>query len=132
MLDTLEPAPFAGRADDGLRERKKHRTRESLIEAAFALFEAKGFEHTTVEEIAAAAEVSPRTFSRYFGLKEDVVLWFLRRQHARFLAELVARPAGESQLEAMRTAGLRSFPGGDPASRAEYRWLRRSDRKSVV
>ncbi|PSK85986.1 TetR family transcriptional regulator [Murinocardiopsis flavida] len=114
---------------DSLRERKKHRTRESLIDAAFDLFEDKGFEHTTVEEIAAAAEVSPRTFSRYFGLKEDVVLWFLRRQHDRFLAELVARPAGEPPVAAMRAAALRSFPPGhDPASRAEYRWLRRAQR----
>lgn len=114
---------------DSLRERKKHRTRESLIEAAFDLFEDKGFEHTTVEEIAAAAEVSPRTFSRYFGLKEDVVLWFLCRQHDRFLAELVARPPEEAPLAAMRAAALRSFPSGAAtASRAEYRWLRRAQR----
>jgi transcriptional regulator GlxA family with amidase domain len=51
----------------GLRERKKQRTHATLIDAAVELCERQGFERTTVDQIAAIADVSPRTFSRYFA-----------------------------------------------------------------
>jgi AcrR family transcriptional regulator len=61
------------RSEGGARERKKRATRAQLEEAAFSLFLQQGYDATTVDEISDAAQVSPRTFFRYFATKEDVV-----------------------------------------------------------
>ena len=58
----------------GLRERKKAKTHEAIQQAALDLFRKQGYEATTIEQIAEAAEVSPSTFFRYFPSKEDVVV----------------------------------------------------------
>src|SRR4051794_5142634 len=94
--------PTAGR-----RERKKQRTREALVDAAFRLFQEKGFEASTVEEIADAVDVSSRTFFRYFASKEDVVLTFQEEQFATMLDELAARPADEPVISALRHAAVK-------------------------
>ena len=56
-----------------LRDRKRERTRRALIDAAAALFERKGYDETTVAEIAAAADIGTRTFFSYFASKEDIL-----------------------------------------------------------
>lgn len=59
---------------DGLRERKKAKTRAAIRQHALRLFREQGYSATTIEQIADAAEVSPVMFFRYFPSKEDVVL----------------------------------------------------------
>ncbi|GAA0602560.1 TetR family transcriptional regulator [Actinomadura livida] len=88
----------------GRRERKKQRTREALVDAAFDLFSAKGFDATTVEEIADAVDVSSRTFFRYFASKEDVALTFQEEQTRAIMAALAERPADEPIMTALRRA----------------------------
>jgi AcrR family transcriptional regulator len=90
----------------GLRERKKQRTREALIDAAHALFCANGFEATTIDQIAEAVEVSSRTFFRYFTSKEDVVLSLADEQITAVLEAFAAQPADMPVLTAMRTAAV--------------------------
>ena len=73
MTSTSRPLVARDAAPDGLRERKKRRTRATLIDAAAELCVRQGYDNTTVDQIAAAADVSPRTFSRYFPTKVSVV-----------------------------------------------------------
>src|ERR1700746_1078832 len=88
----------------GLRERKKARTREALQESAMARFATQGFEGTTVEEIAEACEVSPRTFFRYFATKEDVLFVDAAVRRERLLAVIAERPPGEPAFVALCAA----------------------------
>jgi AcrR family transcriptional regulator len=86
----------------GLRERKKARTRAAIREHALRLFREQGYQATTVEQIAAAAEVSPSTFFRYFPTKEDVILQ--DDMDTLMLDALERQPAGLSPVAAVRAA----------------------------
>lgn len=88
----------------GLRERKKRERRRRIEDAAVALFEERGFDGTTIEDIAAAAQISPRTFFSYFATKEDVVLADYAARLDRILEELRSRPVEEPPWEAMRAS----------------------------
>jgi AcrR family transcriptional regulator len=86
----------------GLRERKKQKTRWAIQEHALRLFAEQGYEGTTVEQIAAAAEISPSTFFRYFKTKEDVVV---EDEYDPIMATAIAdAPADLSPFGAVRHA----------------------------
>lgn len=88
----------------GLREAKKDRTRAQLLEAALELIARQGFEQTTVNDIAAAVQVSPRTFLRYFPTKEDVIVSWVDQGMAILMGSLETRPPQESAAEALVVA----------------------------
>jgi AcrR family transcriptional regulator len=88
----------------GLRERKRQQTRERLTRAAMALFLERGFEATTLDDIAAAADISRRSFFHYFASKEDVVFAWHDEFTAALTAVIAARPAGESMLSTAENA----------------------------
>jgi AcrR family transcriptional regulator len=80
------------------------RTRAAIQAEATRLFLAKGFEATTVEEIAAGAGISPRTFFRYFASKEDVVLDLVWLEVDRLAERIASRPADEGLLASLEGA----------------------------
>ncbi|HAS12477.1 MAG TPA: TetR family transcriptional regulator, partial [Acidimicrobiaceae bacterium] len=92
--------------DGGLREQKKARTRERLVKIALSLFEERGFDEVTVEEIADAAVVSPRTFYRYFGTKEAVLYDGQDDQLALLHDVITSQPPEEPPLAAIRAGVL--------------------------
>jgi AcrR family transcriptional regulator len=97
----------------GLRERKKQKTRDTIIKVALELFAERGYEETTIAEIADAAEVSPRTIFAYFPSKEDIVFCQLPEAQARLGQALRERPDGATALDVLRdfiAASLSSDP----------------------
>ena len=86
----------------GLRERKKQQTRETIARAALRLFAERGYDETTLADIANAANVAPRTIFAYFQSKEDILLC----EENGFLSELKRRlderPAGTTTVDAIR------------------------------
>jgi AcrR family transcriptional regulator len=107
IVSTVRPAQ---EASGSLRARKKDRTRRMIQAEALRLFAEQGFGATTVEQIAAAADVAPRTFFRYFPTKDEVVFW---SEYEPLLAGFVeARPADEPAVVAVSQAlvdGLAAF-----------------------
>ena len=94
-----------------LCERKKQRTRDALLRAAVELFTTRGYEGTTVDDIAEAVDVSQRTFFRYFAGKEDVALAVQEMTEAHFVAAVRRRPPHEAPMEALRQAVLEDWAG---------------------
>ncbi|WP_280384599.1 TetR/AcrR family transcriptional regulator [Nocardia wallacei] len=98
----------------GLREIKKQETRQSISDHATRLFIERGFETTTIAEVAEAARVAKKTVTNYFPRKEDLALDI----HQRFVASLAdtvrARATGESALAALRAEFLAATARFDP------------------
>jgi AcrR family transcriptional regulator len=91
----------------GLRERKKARTRAAIQQEALRLFREQGYEATTIEQIAEAAEFSPSTFFRYFPTKEDVVMY--DDLDPVVIAAFREQPASISPVQALRNAMKQVF-----------------------
>jgi AcrR family transcriptional regulator len=85
----------------GLRARKKARTHNTIADAAISLFLAHGFDHVSIVDIAAAAEVSKPTLFRYFATKEDLVLHRFADHNGEAARVVRARPSGVSPLTAL-------------------------------
>jgi AcrR family transcriptional regulator len=94
--------PAASSPQAGLRQRKKARTRAEIRAQGLRLFREQGYHETTIEQIAAAAEISPATFFRYFATKERVVL--SDDLEPAMLAALAAQPADLPVLTALHQA----------------------------
>jgi AcrR family transcriptional regulator len=105
----------------GLRERKKAKTKAAIQHHALRLFQLQGYDATTIEQIAEAAEISPSTFFRYFPNKEDVVLY--DDLDPLFVVAFEAQPAELSPIEAMRRAFREVFTSL-PSSEIAQQWER--------
>jgi AcrR family transcriptional regulator len=94
----------------GLRERKKEQTREALARAVLRLAKKRGFDNITVEEIAEACDVSPRTFFRYFASKEDALFASNSTRRSKVSDALAQQPPELSVFDALEAA-VRSLVG---------------------
>jgi AcrR family transcriptional regulator len=125
-LDRVSP-PETEAAVVGLRERKKQRTRETITRVAIELFSERGFEATTIADIAEAADIAPRTFFGYFPSKEDVVFHDSDDVFDSFGERLRERPDDETTFDAMRawfSDWASQIDLTDPADRARKRLIR--------
>ncbi len=124
-FETPSPPPAGGSGPGGssdvpgLRERKKRKTRWLIQEHALRLFAEQGYDQTTVDQIAAAAEVSPSTFFRYFKTKEDVVLQ--DEYDPLFIKVFAAEPPDLPLVAALRHTMREVFGGLDASEWAKAR-----------
>jgi AcrR family transcriptional regulator len=106
LKSNLKAKAPAASPEAGLRARKRQQTRDRITEAAMALFLAHGFEATTLDDIAKAADISRRSFFHYFASKEDVVVAWQDGSADAMIAAIAGRPANEPMLTAAENAIL--------------------------
>lgn len=114
--------------DGGLRERKRRETRAALSLAALRLCVQRGWDEVTVDDIVAAANVSPRTFRNYFSNKAEAVAAGHLERMLRIVDDLRARPAGEPLWTAIANSAAAQFEPPAHKSQAVQdpaRWLER-------
>ncbi|GAA0900291.1 TetR family transcriptional regulator [Pseudonocardia zijingensis] len=104
----------------GLREQKKQQTRAALSWAALRLAVERGLAGVTVDDIAAEAGVSPRTFNNYFSGKHEAIVWRHLDRFARIAELLRARPADEPLWTALAGAAGTVFAPTEPGPTAEW------------
>ena len=97
-----------------LRAKRSEMMVSELEDVALRLFDQRGFANVTVEEIAAVAHISVRTFYRYFGAKDDVLQLRINRRSEVLRAALAARPVDEPPLRSLRLAFEEEFSAVDP------------------
>lgn len=107
-MSSLDTPP----AKPGLRERKKQQTRETIARVALDLFAERGYDETTLADIAEAANVAPRTIFAYFESKEDILLGGERSFLDDLKRRLDERPAGTTTVDALREF-ISEIPPGD-------------------
>ncbi|GAA1944298.1 TetR/AcrR family transcriptional regulator [Amycolatopsis minnesotensis] len=101
---------------EGLRERKKERTRQAISDTAIAMFLERGFDEVAVSDVAAAAEVSKPTVFRYFPAKEDLVLHRFADHRGETARVVRARETGATPLAAVRRHFLDGLDRRDPVT----------------
>jgi AcrR family transcriptional regulator len=102
--------------DEGLRERKRRETEKRIADAAVRLFIEKGYDETTLDEIAAAADISRRNFFHYFKSKDDILLSMQGSMGDVLAAALREEPATKRPIEAVRDAAIKAcapYPAED-------------------
>jgi AcrR family transcriptional regulator len=116
----------ASHVKPGLRERKKLQTRERIASVALDLFAERGYDHTTLAEIAEAADVSPRTIFAYFQSKEDILFCDEPLLYERLERTLRERPPGATTVDALREF-VSSFDEFDEHARLRKRIIGASE-----
>lgn len=102
-----QPQAAIAPKNEGLRERKRRQTRQRIIEAGLELFLANGFDETTLDAIAEAADISRRTFFYYFKSKEDIVLAYQSGSIERLRDTIVGESPDRPPLDVVRHALLK-------------------------